>query len=165
MAITPAESKVVAIAGLLFLLGAGAQRLRLARSANPFDYSLVDSTFDAATLRYMGSAEEEPLAANAAGDDSTGSPADATSAAPTVGGSAPDNDGTAVDINTASAAELQRLPRIGPALAERIIDHRRRYGPFRSVQELARVPGIGSKTVDRLRLMTSVGDTTRPSRH
>ncbi|MCC6403413.1 MAG: helix-hairpin-helix domain-containing protein [Fimbriimonadaceae bacterium] len=56
-----------------------------------------------------------------------------------------------VAINSASAAELETLPRIGPALAQRILDYRSTHGPFRSVEELVEVKGIGPKTMDKLR--------------
>lgn len=52
-----------------------------------------------------------------------------------------------VDLNTASAAELQGLPGIGPVLAERIVAHRARAGGFGSVQDLLEVPGIGPATL------------------
>ena len=48
-----------------------------------------------------------------------------------------------LDPNLASAAELEALPGIGPALAQRIVDDREARGPFASTAELARVPGIG----------------------
>jgi competence ComEA-like helix-hairpin-helix protein len=51
-----------------------------------------------------------------------------------------------VDINHASAAELERLPRVGPALALRIIAWREAHGPFRSVEDLRHVRGIGPAT-------------------
>jgi competence protein ComEA len=51
--------------------------------------------------------------------------------------------GTRVDLNTATAGELDALPGIGPVLAQRIVDHRTRHGPFRAVAELDDVPGIG----------------------
>ena len=56
-----------------------------------------------------------------------------------------------VDVNTASATELQELPRIGPKTAARIIQHRRDNGPFGALDELSRVPGIGPRTVEKLR--------------
>ena len=55
-----------------------------------------------------------------------------------------------LDLNRASAAELERLPGIGPALAERIVQWREEHGLFRTVAELERVPGIGPRTVERL---------------
>jgi competence protein ComEA len=57
----------------------------------------------------------------------------------------------ALDLNTATAAELDRLPGIGPVLAARIVEHRRRNGPFRSADELLTVPGIGPRLLERLR--------------
>ena len=53
-------------------------------------------------------------------------------------------------INRASAAELERLPGIGPVLAERIVQYRARAGGFRSLEELKRVKGIGDKTFARI---------------
>src|SRR5688500_5146795 len=50
--------------------------------------------------------------------------------------------GTLVDLNLAAAAELERLPRIGPALAERIIAHRDSAGPFASIEALEQVRGV-----------------------
>jgi competence protein ComEA len=55
-----------------------------------------------------------------------------------------------IDINRATAEELQRLPRIGPAMAQRILEERQK-APFRSVEELRRVRGIGPKTLEALR--------------
>lgn len=56
-----------------------------------------------------------------------------------------------VDINEASAQELQVLPGIGPALAQRIIADRNQFGRYRRVEDLARVRGIGRETVEKLR--------------
>lgn len=55
-----------------------------------------------------------------------------------------------IDINSATQAQLELLPRIGPALAQRIIEERTRNGPFRSLRDLERVRGIGEKTVEAL---------------
>ena len=62
-----------------------------------------------------------------------------------------------VDLNTAEAAELERLPGIGPVLSARIIAERRRSGPFRSVDELSRVPGISQEVIERLRRLVVAG--------
>ncbi len=63
--------------------------------------------------------------------------------APAGSPGAPAGAGARVDLNTAGVAELDALPGIGPVLAQRIVDHRTRQGPFRSVEELDDVPGIG----------------------
>ena len=57
----------------------------------------------------------------------------------------------ATDINSADWTELAQLPEIGEALAKRIVEWRERQGPFTSHDDLDRVPGIGSKTLDRIR--------------
>ncbi len=56
-----------------------------------------------------------------------------------------------VDLNTADVSVLGTLPRIGPAMAQRIIEWRDANGPFSSVDDLLSVSGIGSKTVESLR--------------
>lgn len=61
-----------------------------------------------------------------------------------------------VNINTATAEELQTLPRIGPAMAQRIIAWREAHGGFRSVDELDAVPGIGPSMLENLRPLVTV---------
>ena len=56
-----------------------------------------------------------------------------------------------VNVNAAGAAELAQLPGLGPATAQRIIDHRRERGPFASLEGLLDVPGIGPTTLERMR--------------
>lgn len=65
--------------------------------------------------------------------------------------------GAAVDLNRATQAELESLPGIGPAKAEAILAYRKRYGPFRRIEDLQRVPGFGPATVNRLRPDLRVG--------
>ena len=69
-------------------------------------------------------------------------------------------DAARIDINTASAAELDSLPNIGPALAAAIIHAR----PFSSAADLARVPGIGGKIIERLlpRIRVTQGNQDQP---
>jgi competence protein ComEA len=71
-------------------------------------------------------------------------------AAPGTPGAAPPGDGR-IDLNTADQAALETLPRIGPALAERIISWREENGRFRAVDDLLAVPGIGEKLLAGLR--------------
>jgi competence protein ComEA len=62
-----------------------------------------------------------------------------------------------LDLNRAGIEELQELPGIGPALAERILESRSRDGRFRVPEDLLRVRGIGPATLDRLRPLIRVG--------
>ena len=55
-----------------------------------------------------------------------------------------------VDVNTADAAALERLPEIGPALARRIVEYRNAHGWFQTLEELSRVPGIGPHTLESI---------------
>ncbi len=82
-----------------------------------------------------------------------GSPAPATglsgSAAPPI--AVPRADESRVDLNRATAAELERLPFVGPYMAGQIVAFRDRHGPFAAVDSLVRVPGIGPATLARVR--------------
>ena len=51
-----------------------------------------------------------------------------------------------IDINSASVTELQKLPRIGEKVAQRIIDFRKQHGEFKKIEEIMKVKGIGEKT-------------------
>jgi competence protein ComEA len=62
-----------------------------------------------------------------------------------------------VDLNTASVAELDGLPGIGPVLAQRIVDRRTAVGPFRVVDDLVEVQGISTRMVEELRPLVTVG--------
>ncbi len=64
--------------------------------------------------------------------------------------------GTLVNLNRASAIELETLPGIGPATAAEIVNDRSANGPFSSVDDLVRVSGVGPATVEKLRDVVSV---------
>ena len=64
--------------------------------------------------------------------------------------SRPLEEGERIDPNTASAEELDRLPGVGPATAERIVRERTEGGPFATVADLTRVSGIGPRSLERL---------------
>ena len=69
-----------------------------------------------------------------------------------------------VDLNQATLSELEALPGVGPKLAQRVIEHRDEKGPFRSVDDLRQVRGIGRKKFDRLRPHVLVTNTKSPAR-
>ncbi len=62
-----------------------------------------------------------------------------------------------IDINQASIADLQKLPGIGPAMSQRIVDERNRKA-FEKIEDLRRVSGIGAKTLEKLRPFVTIGD-------
>ena len=70
-----------------------------------------------------------------------------------------------VDLNHATASDLQGLPGIGPKLAQRVIDHRTARGPFGKIEDLQQVKGIGRKKFDRLRPHVLVTNTRSLARH
>ncbi len=70
--------------------------------------------------------------------------------------SAVEQDGL-LNINTATVAELEQLPGIGPVIAQRIVDFREFYGPFTSVDQLDEVTGISADMVDALSPLVTVG--------
>ncbi len=93
-----------------------------------------------------------------------GAPAPAIDPAAVVGSGPADGDPTPgvpsaaapVNLNTASAAQLDSLPGVGPATAAAIISDRTEHGPFRSVDDLGRVRGIGAAKLDQLRKLVTV---------
>ncbi len=61
-----------------------------------------------------------------------------------------------IDLNKAPTQELERLPKIGPQTARRIVEYRAAHGPFRRLEDLTAVRGIGPKTLEDLRPLTTI---------
>ncbi len=68
-----------------------------------------------------------------------------------------------LDLNRATIEELQRLPGIGKTLAQRVVERRTAHGPYRTVDELREVKGIGAKRLARIRPLLNVGRPTKTS--
>ncbi|MFZ4895724.1 ComEA family DNA-binding protein [Plantibacter sp. Mn2098] len=95
----------------------------------------------------------EQLVVPLLGEEPVGGISSGASGGPGGGGS---GNGGSVNLNTATAAELETLPRIGAAMAARIIEWREANGRFTAVDDLGSVAGIGEKTLEGLRPLVSV---------
>ncbi|GGM16175.1 hypothetical protein GCM10012279_37910 [Micromonospora yangpuensis] len=85
----------------------------------------------------------QPAPAGAAGQPGGAAPGDAAPGAP-------------VNLNTATLAQLDSLPGVGPVLAQRILAHREEHGPFRTVGDLRQVDGIGDARFEQLKELVTV---------
>jgi competence protein ComEA len=68
----------------------------------------------------------------------------------------PSKPAVVVNLNTATAAELEQLPGIGAKVAARIVDYRTKKGPFKKIEELMNVQGVGEKSFLKLRAQLTV---------
>jgi competence protein ComEA len=78
-----------------------------------------------------------------------------------IAGVALGEEAAPLDINRATAQELEALPGVGPALAKRIVEFREIHGAFKSVEDLLKVQGIGEKVLARLRDRVTVSRSKR----
>jgi competence protein ComEA len=69
-----------------------------------------------------------------------------------------------ININTATSEQLQEVPGIGPATAEKILQMRKSYGAFKSVDDLLSIKGIGKKRLDKMRKYLTVGKPAVPAK-
>jgi comEA protein len=65
-----------------------------------------------------------------------------------------------INLNTATSEELQQVPGIGPVTAEKILQMRKSYGAFKSVDDLSAIRGIGPKRLEKMRKYLTVGKAT-----
>jgi len=88
----------------------------------------------------------------AAAQQAKASPAPATKSKASPAPTAP------ININTATQAQLESLPGVGPKAAQRILDYRKQNGSFKKVEDLMNVKGFGEKTFLKLKPMLTVSD-------
>lgn len=103
---------------------------------------------DGQKLYVLSQGESTPPLAVSSGQGCEGQAC--TSAEGGVAGSDPEGQGL-VNINTANATQLIQLPGVGPAIAQKIIDYRTANGPFTSVDDLTKVPGIGAAKLAQIK--------------
>jgi competence protein ComEA len=77
---------------------------------------------------------------------------------PATGSESPGTPAAKVNINTATADELDTLPGVGAEMARRILDYRAANGPFKSIEDIQRVTGIGDATYQKLKDRITVGN-------
>lgn len=80
-----------------------------------------------------------------------GAATQAAPSAPKAAATTPATVSYPININTATLAQLDTLPSIGPAIAQNIIDYRNAHGPFTSIQQLDNVKNIGPVTIDKIK--------------
>ena len=120
----------------------------------------------ASALEETASALEETASAPAAADETAAAEAATTDGVPAA--SAAETQEPALqeptqenplNLNTATQAQLELLPGIGPALAQAILDYRAEFGPFTAPEQLMEVPGIGEKRFAAVEQLINVEDT------
>lgn len=139
LALTTIELRVLVALLAFFFAGLAVQQWP---RTLPYD----ESTYAADAEAFAAAA---PDTSAAAPPDSSAAMSSDSSAAAAVAPTPPGTNGR-VNLNTAGATDLQRLPGIGPALAERIIAYREAHGPFARLPDVTRVSGIGPRTLERL---------------
>lgn len=124
----------------------------LAPEAAAEEINLAQPVTDGAHLHIPRRGDRERLAAlTAPGNPTTGS------ASPRRSPQGAEVGVGLVNLNSASAAELEKLPGIGPKTAHILVEDREKNGPFRSVDDLMRVKGIGPKKLEALRPLVTTG--------
>jgi len=91
---------------------------------------------------------DRPFVQMAAAEETTADTTEAPTSAPTEEQTTTQADLFPININTAGTEDLMRLPKIGPTLAQRIVDYRESYGAFETTKELDMVEGIGEKILE-----------------
>ena len=114
------------------------------RGADLGEVNLARVLVDGEQIRVPKPGESVPAAGPAGPSGPSGAPGSGT------------GQGGLVNLNSASAAELEELPGVGPVLAQRIVDWRTEHGRFASVDELAEVSGIGEKMFAQLQPKVTV---------
>lgn len=143
------ETAVLIFLGAALLVGATVRTFRGDTSPPPED---VRAALQRQDSLFAAAATSAPVAEESQAAVPAGAPLPAAGGSGNNENPQPSAAGVrSVDINTADAATLERLPGIGPSTARNIIEHRTRSGRFARAEDLLEVKGIGPKKFDRLR--------------
>ncbi len=150
---TPGERKALLFLGAVIVLGAGARGAAVLRSDNPPD-AAARRALDA-QIEAVDSARQRVASKKKSKKKSKGRRTKAAKSSASVeAGAAPAADEPVIpaiiDLDLASAAEIETLRWVGPALAARIVADRDSLGPFGSTDELQRVRGIGARLAKKI---------------
>ncbi|MBC8507028.1 MAG: helix-hairpin-helix domain-containing protein [Anaerolineales bacterium] len=133
----------------------------------PLDSRVQDAIFAAGGFADDAQIDGVNLAAKLQDGDQVQIPTQRTSALPETGSESSQNSGeqssgtstfSIVNINTASQAELETLPGIGPVTAEKIIEYRQTRGGFPRIEEIQKVSGIGPATFEKIKDQITVSE-------
>jgi competence ComEA-like helix-hairpin-helix protein len=154
LALTAPEAVALLVLSGALALGLGVRQLQeraappaAALAAADARWAALDAAADSAASGAVG---EPAFTSRLLPVDSVAIPASGFADTPARSRRSSANSPVRMNLNTADAALLQRLPRIGPALAGRIIAYRQERGPFRRVEDIVNVRGIGPKTLEQI---------------
>jgi competence protein ComEA len=119
-------------------------------SAEPDRLNLAAVVEDGQKIVVPERGQPEASSGEAAGSGDAAAPADSGGVGSGSGGAGVTAGGSKVNLNTAGVEELGTLPRVGPVLAQRIVDWRKQHGRFQTVDELDAVDGVGPKLLEAL---------------
>lgn len=136
LGLTKSEAGILVFLVFGLLIGGATKVFRLDRSAERFDFTRSDSLFAVA------SAKVDSIVAL---DEDTTLSGQSGPSKPKIA------EGIVIDLNVAGVNDLTSIPGVGRVTAERIFEYRRSNGKFRSVEELSKVKGIGTKKLEKIR--------------
>lgn len=160
---TPSERRALLFVAAVAALGLGVRGLRVlgGGQGNPDERAALAAQIAAvdSAMTSGGRSRRARASGSTAGPRAAAKVEGPRASAPT-----PDAPTGPIDVDHASAAELDRLPGIGPALAQRIVEDREANGAFGSVEALQRVRGIGPALAARLAPLVTFSGLPRPPR-
>jgi competence protein ComEA len=130
--------------------------------ARPGLYDLPESSRVADVIERAGGASQDAviddlnLAARLADGQKVMVPRTSPAGSAPAGATSPPAEGGLININAATAEELDKLPGVGPAMAAKIVEYRKKNGPYTSVDDLDNVPGIGPSKLESVRDLVAI---------